>query len=136
MKCIWKKREEQEEGDEQVIISELRDEIEVKEKGIDELLQDKIDLELELNHMGEHMAELIEQSVNLGIVKTDMVRDKVEEQKIQKAVARLEKMELIVTDFGRVFHAVGRKYTMPPSSCSAKKYKPCKKCFARAVRAC
>lgn len=114
MKCIWKKREEQEEGDEQVIISELRDEIEVKEKGIDELLQDKIDLELELNHMGEHMAELIEQSVNLGIVKTDMVRDKVEEQKIQKAVARLEEMELIVTDFGRVFHAVGCKYTMPP----------------------
>ena len=80
------------------------------------------------------MTEVLEHKVNMAIVETDMERDKLERSKIEKVILKMQEMELIVTDHGRVFHVVGCKHTMPPISSSAKKYKACKDCFARTVR--
>ena len=60
------------------------------ERKNDELLQNKIDLKLELEHMREHMAGLSEHNVSLAVIKTDMGRDKIEEQKIRKELPDLK----------------------------------------------
>ena len=61
------------------------------ERKNDELLQNKIDLKLELEHMREHMdmAGLSEHNVSLAVIKTDMGRDKIE-QKIRKKLPDLK----------------------------------------------
>ena len=49
------------------------------------------------------MTEVLEHKVNMAVVETDMERDKLERSKIEKVILKMQEMELIVTDHGRVF---------------------------------
>ena len=66
---------------------------------------------------------------------TEMEGGKLSALQLENVMKSLEKMELWVTRAGEAYHVASCRFTKPPHSNTALKYRACGECYAGSVRA-
>ena len=68
-------------------------------------------------------------------VITEMEGGKLSALQVENVIQSLEKMELWVTRAGEAYHVASCRFTKPPHSSTALKYRCCGECYAGSLRA-
>ena len=131
LRSMTQKKDEEITEDER---TRLQNEIEVKEDQLNELLGEKLRLQSIIENMETNYETFIYEREKIMQAELDCHKDKLMDVLQMKLVHKLGEVELCINRAGEVYHTPDCHHLKEHFS-SLKRYRSCKECYERAVRA-